>query len=108
MQTIGQVKKHPVASESIDTTTLTLIDGNFSHDEAKEILLKLFSDKINFHEMKNWSSQERFGEDDNVAQVRIPSLNKEVFKLQEILSEAKSEGMKLIISSEIKITLVND
>ena len=50
---------------------LKLIEGKFLHDEAKEILRNIFSAKINFHQMKNFSSQERFGKDDKTAVKKI-------------------------------------
>ena len=33
---------------------LNLIEGNFSDEEAKEILMNIISTKIHFHEMKNF------------------------------------------------------
>lgn len=84
---------------------LVLLEGNFSHDDAKEILSNIFSSKINFHNVKNWSSQERFGKDDIIAQKRIPALKSEMKKLEHILLEAKTKRKKLVISSEIKISL---
>jgi hypothetical protein len=84
---------------------LTLIEGEFTHEEAKEILLKIFSSKINFHKAKNWSSQERFGKDDEIASTRIPALKKEIEKLQRILSEAKDKNKRMLISSQINIIL---
>ena len=91
-----------------NTETLTMIEGNFTHDEAKELLMNMFSSKINFHNIKNWSSNERFGMDDEIAQKRIPELRKEILKLLEILSEAKAKNRRLIITSEINITLVDE
>ena len=87
---------------------LTLIEGTFSNEEAKEILMNIFSTKIHFHEMKNFSSMERFGKEDEIAQKRIPALKKELIKLREFLSETKVENKKLVVSSEISISLVND
>ncbi|MDZ4149380.1 MAG: hypothetical protein U1C58_13930 [Flavobacteriaceae bacterium] len=91
-----------------NTETLTLIDGNFTSDEAKELLSKMISSKINFHNIKNWSSQERFGKDDEIAQKRIPVLKKEMEKLQAILSEAKTNNKRLVVSSEINIILIDE
>ncbi len=91
-----------------NTETLTIIDGEFTNEEAKEVLLNMFSSKINFHNMKNWSSQERFGKDDLIAQNRIPALNNEVKKLELILTESKAKNLKLVISSEIKISFVEE
>ena len=87
---------------------LTFIEGDFTYDEAKEILINIFSSKINFHTMKNWSSQERFGKDDEIAQKRIPALKNEMKKIEGILSEAKAKNKKLLVSSDIKISLLED
>lgn len=87
---------------------LTLIEGKFSFDEAKEILMTMFSSKINFHNIQNWSSQERFGKDDEVAQKRIPVLRNEMKILEEILLEAKAQNKKLAVNSEINISLLED
>jgi len=86
---------------------LTLIEGEFSDEEAKEILTNIFSSKINFHNIKNWSSNERFGMNDEIAQKRVPELRKEMVKLQEILSDAKAKKRRIIITSEINITLLD-
>jgi hypothetical protein len=91
-----------------NTENLVLIDGIFSHGEAKEILLNIFSSKINFHNIKNWSSHERFGKDDEIAQKRIPVLKSEMQKLQEILLVAKVNNKKLVVHSEVNITLSDD
>ena len=82
---------------------LNLIEGNFSNEEAKEILMNIFLTKIHFHEMKNFSSQERFGKDNETAEKRIPELKKELNKVLHIISEAKANNKKLVITSEINI-----
>jgi hypothetical protein len=87
---------------------LNLIDGVFSNEEAKEILMNVFSTKILFHELKNFSSEERFGKPDKTASKRIPELKKEVEKVLQILSEAKINNKTLRISSEINIKLLDD
>lgn len=87
---------------------LTLIAGDFSVNEATEILMSMFSSKINFHNIQNWSSQERFGKDDAIAQKRIPELRNEMKKLEGFLSEVKARNKKLAVSSEINISLLED
>jgi hypothetical protein len=87
---------------------LKLIEGEFFFEEAKEILMSMFLSKINFHNLQNWSSQERFGKDDAIAQKRIPELRDDIKKLEEILSEAKAKNKKLVVSSEINISLLED
>ena len=87
---------------------LRIIDGNFNYDEAKEILMNILSSKINFYCLKNWSSQERFGIEDENAQKRLPALRNEVKKLEEILSEAKANNKKLVVSSDINISFLEN
>jgi hemerythrin superfamily protein len=84
---------------------LQLIEGEFSFNEAKEILTSMFNSKINFHNIQNWSSQERYGKDDETAQKKIPLLKNEIEKLEEIILEAKANNKKLVINSEIIISL---
>lgn len=91
-----------------NTEKLNLIEGDFSYEEANEILSNMFSSKINFHNIKNWSSQERFQKDDEIAQKRIPALKIEMAKLQTILSEAKANNKRLVVNSEINITLLEE
>lgn len=90
------------------TIKLNLIEGQFSSTEAQEVLLNIFSTKIQFHELKDFSSQERFGKPDEIAQKRIPELKKEVEKLMQILSEANTGQKHLVVCSEITISLSED
>lgn len=87
---------------------LVLIEGVFSHQEAKEILRNVFSSKIRFHEHKNFSSQERFGKDDEIAKKRIPELKKEMMRLSEIYHQAETQNKYLHISSEVHISFIED
>jgi hypothetical protein len=87
---------------------LNLIEGNFSDEEAKEILMGIFLAKINFHQKKIFSSQVRFGKDDELAIDRIPKLKKEIEKMLQIISEAKLNNKRLLITSQINISVVED
>jgi hypothetical protein len=84
---------------------LILIEGKFLNEDASEILTNILTTKIRFHEAKNFSSRERIGKDDEIAMERIPALKKELEKLQGMLSEAKATNKKLLINSEIHISL---
>ncbi len=82
---------------------LKLIDGEFSPQEAKELLVNLFSSKINFHQMKNFSSQERFGKEDALAVKKIPILKQNIETLSDIIKKAENENETLIIKSVVEI-----
>ncbi len=83
---------------------LSLIDGKFSATDARELLMNLFSSKIQFHQMKNFSSQERFGKDDKLAAKKIPILKENVEILSEILKKAEKQKGKLIIKAMVEIS----
>jgi len=86
-----------------NSETLTLIDGIFTPDDAKEMLSNLISSNIGFHNIKNWRSQEQFGREDYDAQKRIPELKKELEKLQTLTEEAKGKKLRIAVRSEIYI-----
>lgn len=93
------------------TTTanqLNLIEGQFTAPEAKEILVDVFMNHINFYKLKNFSSQIRFDEDDDFAQNRIYILRNELEKFESITNEARLLNKKLIIKSEIYISHGDD
>ena len=84
---------------------LVPINDTFTYEEATEILLPLLNARINFHNIKNWSSNERYGKDDETAQMRLPLLRKEADKLTHLLSDAKKQNKRLVVTSEISIAL---
>lgn len=83
---------------------LKLIEGTFLPAEAKEVLMNIYTAKITFHELKNFSSVERFGKDDEAARRKIESLRKEMERLELIVAEAAAANRKLVIHSEIFIS----
>ena len=84
---------------------MKLIEGCFTPNEAKEILMNVFLSKINFHQNKNFSVQERFGKEDDYAVKRIPELKKSMELISELIESAKNNNEKLEITSEIIIKL---
>lgn len=87
----------------MDTKSFNLIQGTFNPADSQEILTTIFSDKISFHQKKNFSSQERFGKNDSVAENRIPVLEENLKQIQDLLSSAKASGKDISISGEITI-----
>ncbi len=85
---------------------LTLIEGTFNEADAKDILLNIYSSKINFHKMKNFSSQEWYGINDEFADKRIKELTNEVEKIKAMLQIAEETNKKIQISSMISIEIL--
>lgn len=91
-----------------NTETLKLIDGHFVNEEAGEILMRIYSSKINFYNVKNLNSYVRHGCDDEVARQRIASLTEEMAKLQSVMAEAKAKNKRVIIRSQVNISLIDE
>ncbi|MFY0605853.1 MAG: hypothetical protein JXR10_04005 [Cyclobacteriaceae bacterium] len=85
------------------TKEFSLIDGEFSQEEAKEILIHLLSYKIKFHNQKIFSINERFGEKDEKSMKRIYELTQTLKELKETLNALESDAV-LNINSSIKIS----
>lgn len=87
------------------TETIELIKGIFTPDEAREILLGLLDSKINFHNLKRWSSNERFGKPDSYSEQRVQYLKESRKKVETLVSRLISEEKNLIINSSIEINI---
>ena len=82
---------------------LKLIEGEFTPQDAKEILTNLYTSKLNFHLMKNFSSMERFGKSDDLSNKKIPELKKSMAIISAIIEEATSKKKKLIVNATVNI-----
>ncbi len=82
---------------------IKLIEGNFSPEDAKEVLLELINHKINFHSLKNFSSEERFGQAIEGSKKRIDYLKKAKEKIVKIIDTAKHTNSHLRLESSINI-----
>lgn len=86
---------------------LKLIDGEFSAIEFKEILLNLFLKKIEFHKVKNYSSQVRFGIDDPVAIQKISELKQSIETITQLFEIAQKKDFRIAVFSEVDIEFVS-
>jgi len=82
-----------------------LINGSFSTEDARQVLMSLINHKINFHELNAWSHRERFGEDNAASLKRVEELSQTREEIAQLIKEAAETGQKLIINSSIEIAL---
>ncbi|MEP1087071.1 hypothetical protein [Algoriphagus sp.] len=101
METAQLTRKSRVITNHQD-----LIKGEFTPEEAKEIISHLFSEKINFHGMKSFSNKVRFGEVDHASEARIVELKQSNSELNQFIKTARLKGKKLRITSTVSIKLV--
>lgn len=95
--------KKKVESNIIPSKNYTLIDGKFNSKAARDILISLFNYKVNYHELKNFSLEERFGMRDGHSEKRILELKDSIAKIGEMIEWADRHGYQLDINSSVNI-----
>ena len=91
-----------------NSNKVTLIDGTFNVAEAKDILMNMFTMKINFHQQKNVSHIERFGKPDEAAKEKVAFLKSELAKLETLIEHAGNNNATLKVTSAIHIDYINE
>jgi hypothetical protein len=86
-------------------SNLILINGLFSSEEAKEVLMNILASKVQFHELKNLRSIVTKDSEDQTSISRVRQLKETIEELKLILNEASENNMELSIKSNIEITL---
>jgi hypothetical protein len=84
---------------------LSLINGVYSSEEAKEILMNIFASKIQFHELKNLRSIVTRDTEDEISTLRVRQLKQAVDQFNELLKQAEENNLELAIQSSIQISL---
>ncbi len=90
----------------IDKAEYDLIRGDFSPEEALEILTYLIDKKINFHHVKNFGSEIRFGEVDQNSVKRCEELKQSKASIKEMAKLAMEQGKTLRIKSSVQIEIL--
>ena len=98
MNTKNQLQEKAVAFD--------LIKGEFTAEEAQEILMHMLQKKISFHEMKIFSKDIRFGETDEASIKRIEELRKTKNECKAFLKEAIENGRKLRVKTYTEIEMI--
>ena len=83
-----------------------LISGEFENLEAREILLSLIDSKIKFHNLKNFSHEERFGIKDNESTKRLAELKELRAEILRLLKNNEESDFNYKIYSNIAIEMV--
>lgn len=88
------------------TSIHTLIKGEFQAEDAAEIINHMLMTKVNFHERRNFSSQIRFGKNDEASLQRIEELEEAKGEIRELIQLAKANERSMRITSNISIELI--
>lgn len=83
---------------------INLIDGDFSAEDAREILIDLINKKIQFHSLKSHEKWEKSGTIDLNGQKRIKELEQARANILELTNTIASNETCFTIHSFIHIT----
>ncbi|MFC6877019.1 hypothetical protein [Flavobacterium myungsuense] len=83
-----------------------LIDGIFSPTDAGKVLTTLINNKINYHNLEDFSNHIRFNNDLKHSKKRVMELNQSTEDIKKILELAESNGFNLLVKSTIDIKFV--
>lgn len=90
--------------EKVDA--ISLIDGLFETEEAKEVLYTLFSDKIKFHQNRIFKLEEKYGKIDERSKNRVEELKASREKLVQLLDNKGTGSTQFQINCDINIHLI--
>lgn len=93
-------------SEQDTLQKFLLISGQFSAEEAKEVLTCLISSKLSFHSKKKMRSFEHTGQVDQKSLERIRALEKMRLEILKLIEEGEKKGCSFNIHSDINVKLV--
>ncbi len=96
-------EQNHLESEVVRAKRVKFIDGTFNVHDAKEVLIAVLQDKVNFHGNLLLSNLERFGVDASNSEQRIVELRAEMEKVRLMLEDAEKSGALIQIDSQIEI-----
>jgi hypothetical protein len=88
------------------TTTFELINGTFSAEEGKDIILNLLNHKIHFHTVRSLSYWEKTGNKDNESLKRLGELKATRENFLKLFDDPNFNAKNLSVASLIQIDLV--
>ena len=83
-----------------------LIEGDFSTEEAKTVLMSLINNKIDYHNLNAFSDLIRNNEVTDTSKSRVFELIKAREEISILINEASKKGLRLNIKSNITIELI--
>ncbi len=88
--------------EVLELVKSELIKGDFTPDDASEIINTMITKKIDFHRARNFSSEIRFGKKDEKSLARAEELEKSKRAINEVINLAKEQNKNIRIDSTTK------
>lgn len=83
------------------------ITGEFSQEDARELLLNIISKKIQFHSVDSLSLWEKNVTEDASAKKRLEELQSSRSEVLQLLTSQNTQGKKIKINSTIEIEVLD-
>ncbi len=93
-------------NKTIKPTTITLVDTEFSPEDAAKILLSLVNHKIQYHQVEVFSSEERFGVPSAHSLDRLEALKIASEEISQWIITAMHENKSVKVHSQVSIELI--
>ena len=100
---LGKEKVHGNNVEGL--SKFRLINGTYTADEAREILLTLLNNKISFHERHLLTCQERNENDRLKSEERIEQVRDAARMVEEMIADARKAGASVSVESIANIRI---
>lgn len=93
---------------TLEKQNVKLVDGIFTPVQASDVVSSLIEKKINFHKVENLQNWERNHNSDPQPIIdRINELEEAKKEAKAFIKEMKSNGKKIKIEGELKISIVD-
>jgi hypothetical protein len=89
-----------------DNHTYSLVKGQYTANEATDVLFSLVNSKIKFHELRAFGMKERSENDLHKSEMRSKELKLVLADIKSLIEFAQAENMELKISGNIDIQLI--
>jgi hypothetical protein len=93
--------------ENSNKLEIKFITGEFSPEDAKELLLNVISKKIQFHSVDSHSLWEKNAATDSVSKTRLEELKMAREEILQLLTSGSLQGKKIKIHSTIEIEVLD-
>ena len=100
------IKELAKPTEATEEKLFKLIDGIFSPEDAREILLHIIENKIHFHNLRIFGTEERFGVKDEHSIKRVQELKETRDQIVAVLDEAKEKRKNITLRSLVSIDVL--
>jgi hypothetical protein len=90
----------------MDKYQFKLIQGDFSPQDAKTVLMSVINSKINFHNLNSFSEFVKNSEDCETSKQRISVLTASLVDINKLLEESDRNGKRLKINGDITIEFI--